>query len=668
VNWREVGSDKRKVPYTPGTRLKAAVNKPETWTTLAHCGERVGIMFTGDGLGGIDLDGCRDPVSGALAEWAKEVVRDFDSYTEISPSRTGLHIFAAGGPDALANNTLAAPGQPINGKAPQIEAYITARYFTVTGDKLPDAPEEIRAAPGAWARLVERLDNQPKGKVVASGRNAALFKLGCELRRQGKSDDDIGAAMRAANVAGNVTLHPNFADGPLDERELADILRSALKQLAFPDVTAKGGLRPTRPNTTCALELLQVQCRYDLFKLRYVVNGRELESFVGDVTDPALLWLRKLIYERFGFDPPTQTVHTAVMMKAVERRFHPVRDYLDSLIWDGVPRIDSWLTRYGEAEDSEYVRAVGALVLTAAVRRVRKPGCKFDEIMVLENPEQGTNKSQALQMMAVRKEWFTDSLPLGASAKETIEALSGHWIVEVSELQGMGKAHIEKVKAFASRNTDRARMAYDRTVSDALRQCVIIGTTNNEQYLRDRTGNRRFWPVRVGRFDLEALQRDRDQLWAEAAAREASEASIRLPEELWPAAAVEQQKRLHENPFVSVLDEALREYDEMVAGEWTPGKLMKGKIRAEDVWTILGLKPVQRSQEQIEKRSDALKQLGWERKLLRDGGQNQRTYFYVRGEAPHKLITVTLVSSGEGTPAARVGSYANEENESLPGF
>ena len=157
-----------------------------------------------------------------------------------------------------------------------------------------------------------------------------------------------------------------------------------------------------------------------------------------------------------------------------------MRDYLDGLVWDGVPRIDRCLVAYGGAEDTEYVRVVGALVLMAAVRRVRQPGCKFDEMVVLES-EQGRNKSKALEILAVEPEWFTDNLPLGLPAKETIEALSGHWIVEVSELQGMRRSDIDKIK-FLSRNTDRARMSYERTVTEARRQCVIIGTTNSEQY------------------------------------------------------------------------------------------------------------------------------------------------------------------------------------------
>ena len=427
----------------------------------------------------------------------------------------------------------------------------------------------------------------------------------------------------------------------------------------FPDVTKNGRPRSSLPNTKVALAKMGLECRHDLFKLRYLINGKAIESFVGEVSDPALLRVRERIHECFGFDPSTQTVHTAVQTLANHHRFHPVRDYLDGLKWDGVSRIDSWLTQYAGADDSEYARAVGALVLVAAVRRVREPGCKFDEILVLENPEQGNNKSSALQVLAVKREWFSDNLPLGLSAKETIEALSGHWIIEASELHGMRKSDIDKVKAFASRDTDRARLAYDRAPTAAPRQCVIIGTTNNEQYLRDLSGNRRFWPVRIVRFDLEVLLRDRDQLWAEAAARETSGASIRLPERLWAAAAREQQERVVENPFVSVLDSVLREKSDVVNGELVEGKPMQGKIAAEDVWAIVGVRVAQRSQDRFELLGDAMKQLGWVRTRLRVG-DNQRAYHYVRGPQPHRRISVVLVGNGDGTPAVPVAGYDNE--------
>ena len=142
------------------------------------------------------------------------------------------------------------------------------------------------------------------------------------------------------------------------------------------------------------------------------------------------------------------------------------------------PRVDQWLVTYAGAEDSNYTRAVGALVLIAAVRRVRQPGCKFDEMLVLEQPQQGTDKSSALAVLAVNEDWFTDDLPLNVEAKRVIETLRGRWIVEAAELSGMRKADVEHLKAMLSRRVDRARMAYGRLPIEAPRQCIIVGTTN----------------------------------------------------------------------------------------------------------------------------------------------------------------------------------------------
>jgi predicted P-loop ATPase len=434
--------------------------------------------------------------------------------------------------------------------------------------------------------------------------------------------------------------------------------------LGFPDIGKKGAVLKTVPNTVVALLKLGIQCKYDLFKLRYLVNGEHIHQFVGEVSDPTLLALSELIHQQFKFHPSMSTTHDAVRTLANHHRFHPVRDYLDGLKWDGVPRIDRWLTIYAGAADTSYTRAVGALFLVAAVRRIRQPGCKFDEILVLESPEQGTDKSQALAILATRPEWFSDNLRLGLPAKETIEALSGHWIVEASELQGMNRSDIERIKAFAATQYDRARMAYDRTVTDAPRQCVVAGTTNSLHYLRDLTGNRRFWPVLVVRFDLVALKRDCDQLWAEAAAREASGASIRLPQELWAAAAAEQQARMVINPFVSVLDRVLRVADAaQVEGDDERGTPMQGKVLTEDLCTIVGLKdPARRTQTHYDLLADAMKQLGWEWKQLRKDGVPKS--HYTRGPEPHKRIVVNMESSGEyGVPAKPVARYEGEQGK-----
>ena len=547
---------------------------------------------------------------------------------------------------------------------------------------LPPWPDDLRLPE---RNLIGRTTDRPEAEAALVAAALAVIpnddlgwgdwnRIGMATWRATRGSDDGLAAFTAwsskskkHNADATIERWQHFASSPPTEVGAGTLFYEAktadpdwraraVAAMGFPDVTDKGGVRASVPNTMVAVTKLGVDCRHDLFKLRYVVNGHEIETFVGEVADPGLLRLCELVHERFDFYPAAQTMHTAVRTLANHHRFHPVRDYLDGLHWDSMSRIDTWLTTYGEVEDNEYVRAVGALVLTAAVRRVRQPGCKFDEILVLENPEQGNNRSSALQVLAVEREWFSDNLPLGASAKETIEALSGHWILEASELQGMRKGDIDKVKAFASRDTDRARMAYDRAVTEARRQCVIIGTTNSERYLRDLTGNRRFWPVRTGRFDLDALKRDRDQLWAEASAREASGASIRLPERLWLMAAAEQRERVVENPFISVLDSVLREKDGMKDGEWVDGKPMEGKVAAEDVWAIVGVRPGHRSQQHFEWLGDAMKQLGWERVNLR-AGSGMRAYFYTRGPKPYNRITVVLVGNKDGTPPVPNASY-----------
>lgn len=281
------------------------------------------------------------------------------------------------------------------------------------------------------------------------------------------------------------------------------------------------------------------------------------------------------------------------------------------------------------------------MLLTAAVRRIRSPGCKFDEIVVLEG-EQGTNKSSALAILAKNEDWFSDDLPLNAEPKRVIESLAGRWIVEAAELKGLRKGDVEHLKAFLSRTVDRARMSYDRLMSEVPRQCIIVGTTNSTNYLKDGTGNRRFWPVKIKKFDLEALIRDREQLWAEAANCESQGAAIRLAPELWSLAASEQQKREVEDPYLSVLQEVLGD--------------MNGKMRGSNVWTIIGVPVGQRTQEHNTRIGEVMRQLGWEKTKLRFGGQPE--HCWVRGNAELRSRVITIVTNGN-IPVAR---YEGEED------
>jgi hypothetical protein len=231
------------------------------------------------------------------------------------------------------------------------------------------------------------------------------------------------------------------------------------------------------------------------------------------VTDADVTGLQAWL-QRFGLlTLGVGATHDAVNKHAREHSFHPLRNYLNALKWDGKDRLRTWLHTHLGAEDNEYTNEIGTMFLIGMVARALRPGCKLDYMPVLEGT-QGTTRSTVCAILGGGK-YFSDHLP-DITGKECSQHLRGKWLIEVAELRAHSRASIDQFKEFLTRTEERYRPPWGRKEVHEPRQCCFIGTTNKDLYLRDETGNRRFWPVKTDEIDLEALHRDRDQLFAEA--------------------------------------------------------------------------------------------------------------------------------------------------------
>lgn len=476
--------------------------------------------------------------------------------------------------------------------------------------------------------------------MLGTGRYVAMLKLSSRWAARGMSQDDIEAALHglldqcptASNADGidlRTRVHPmaqsaarKFGETRSKENPIA---RSSAGMLDLR--LTKNGVIPDEENVLRILMRdpnLQGVIKFDEFASEMiiarpisdddVVAERGIPRPWTDADTVTLqTYIQRFIVPRMG----REKIEAVVGMYARKHcAFHPVRNYLQSLEWDRVPRLDSWLREYlGAVEQpADYLAAVGARWLMSAVARILEPGCQADSAIVLEG-SQGIFKSTALRTLS-GDEYFSDSLPADVSHKDARDHLRGKWIVELSELAQFKRGEIETIKAFISRRYEQYRPSYGRHEIKFPRQCVFAGTTNADEYLVDMTGNRRFWVVACRGVELQSLARDRDQLWAEAVTRYRAGKPWFLSGELANVAAAEAQSRVTHDPWTGhvakILEERLPPIVEIAPGE---------------VLGLMDLGEGERHGRNASRVAQILRDLGW-RKARRDRTRGQ---IYARG-------------------------------------
>jgi predicted P-loop ATPase len=362
-----------------------------------------------------------------------------------------------------------------------------------------------------------------------------------------------------------------------------------------------------------------------------------------------VIWLERVWHLKTN----SKAVGEALEAIAASRKINPVQGYLKGLRWDGVPRLDTWLVRYCGTKDTPYTRGVGAAWLRQGVARALHPGCPFFGMLVLEGL-QGRGKSTVFSILG--GDYFTDDV-VDLHNKDAVAQVRRSWIVELPELAAMRRSDLEATKAFLTRRTDNQRLAYREDPEMMARRCIFGGSTNADVWLVDVSGNRRFWPVKVGLIDLEALRRDRDQLWAEAMATWSAGAAANLEEHLWAEAAEEQGDRTMDDVWEGAVSRFIAN---------------KAQTSAEDVLVdAIGLKLEQITQRERLRIGDVLRRLGWGRRQIRvkRDGKDAREWVFlplspdtpspdglsptppVTSDNPGKSSVVTSVTSpGSRTP------------------
>lgn len=345
-------------------------------------------------------------------------------------------------------------------------------------------------------------------------------------------------------------------------------------------------------------------------------DDSEFGNWAGEaITDAHCISVKMYFSRHFKLEVSTFVVHELLQEIARGNSFHPVKDFVMSLKWDKKPRLKRWLQTYlGASGNADYLAEVGTKFIVAMIARMFEPGVKFDYVLILEG-DQGVGKSSTAKILA--SPWFSDS-HITVTDKDAVLNIQNAWICELGELSALRKSEVNSVKEFISRQVDKIRPPYGRMVVEYPRRNVFIGTTNNDNYLNDPTGNRRFWPVKIGKLKRQLLVRDRDQLIAEAYERWLLGEKLYLSPEGEKLAAFEQEARR----MVSELEVIVTEFFQSDEGKELAKKGFKTFDLLDEVPDLLHY----RADRSFETRcGPVLRKLGLENKAQRDKNSGNRT-------------------------------------------